>query len=105
MVTEVKSPVCRPGSKVGSIRSGDLSPGACSMPGARGDQQGSPPEPSLHQPPQHDRRDRRGDQEEPERKQQEERADSVFGLLKRLLPRRQRPEPYVYIGFPRAGGE
>jgi hypothetical protein len=88
--------------------------------------------------PQHDRRDRRGDEEqpperereqeqqqktnarkqahahavransEPERPEQEqrERADStgVFGLIKRLLPRRQpRPEPYRFRNFPQNG--
>jgi hypothetical protein len=33
--------------------------------------------------------------------EQRERADSVFGLIKRLLPRRQPPSrPYVFKNFP-----
>jgi hypothetical protein len=97
MVTEVRSPVCKPGSKFGS--GPPMSPGARSMPGARGDQ-GSLPEPSLK--PQQDRHDRRGDEEEPrEREQQEKRADSVLGLIKRRLLRKPLPQrPYVFKNFP-----
>jgi hypothetical protein len=115
----VQSPVSRPGSKVGSIRSGDLSPGARSNPsrGDRGlrDSGNNMPEPSYppagqqtrdqeQQEPQ--RRDRRRDAEEPEHEQRE-RADSltsnVFGLIKRMLPVRQplpQQKPYTFIGFP-----
>jgi hypothetical protein len=41
---------------------------------------------------------------EPERPEQEprERADSVFGLIKRLLPRKQlQPRPYTFVNFPK----
>ena len=108
MVTEVRSPVSRPGSKIGSIRSGDLSPGARSMPSAgdrgRRDNGNSAPEPSYEPAAQRtrDRRDAEQHEQQPEREQRE-RADSVgvFGLIKRLLPSRQRPtKPYVFRAFP-----
>jgi hypothetical protein len=109
MPVEVRSPVSRPGSKVGSIRSGDLSPGARSNPsrGDRGlrDSGNNMPEPSYRPPGQqtHDRRD--AEPETPERGERE-RADSltsnVFGLIKRMLPRKQPPpKPYTFIGFVR----
>jgi hypothetical protein len=79
-----------------------MSPGAFSNPSSRGDN-GAEPEPGQ-QPPNQRPLDRRGDEEEPRQREQEEqreRADSVFGRIRRLLPRHQvQRAPYVFRNFP-----
>src|SRR6516162_1184065 len=75
MVTEVRSPVSRPGSKVGSIRSGDLSPSARSNP-SRGDRgrrdTGNNALEPRYEPAGQQARDRR-DQEQQQQEEQQRR--------------------------------
>ena len=102
---EVQSPISRKGSRVGSVSRAE-SPGAHSMPGARGDQSGEaeqPPEQHVHVRP-----EMHVHAEAPEQGQeQEERGDSL-GMMRRITDRilGRRPRTVArdwFVNFPRDG--
>jgi hypothetical protein len=107
MVTEVVSPISRKGGKPGSIHRAE-SPGARSMPGARGDQSEPSEQPEQQSPATHvhvhNTQEAPEQQQEPE---QEARGDS-FGAMRRLadrlLGRNRRSAPRdSFRNFPRDG--